>query len=621
MSDGLGKYTFLPWLRQGISTQLGQTDGAAVTGHANVQATVSIGGGPESAPVTVAIDLLGPGDVKTFDLRAISRVWPKENVFEVEPNYFPLLELFPADIAWRYTPAKASPQDRLRPWLGLMVLRDDEIDTLDGPTSARPLTALTTKANAPLPRVDQLWAWAHVQVDAADQIDVPTLQNLIDNASHRVVARLLCPRRLDQKTAYTAFLVPTLEGARQSALGLTAPASLDVAQPAWANDGSPVTLPVFYSWRFQTSDTGDFESLARRIVAEPLPPTMGQRQMDVSQPGMGLPQAASDPLAVESALMPLDPKPSAWDAGERQGWTAALAALLNLPDERLQTAGAPRTLTPPLYGRWYAAATRLDPSAPVTWFEDVNADPRTRVAAAAGWQVVQNEEQQLLAGAWAQVDAVRAANQQLRQAQLAREAAMRLYARHVLTRSAPQLASFTQPLHARVLVTVASQAKPLTVRALLQRSPLRAGVLTPAFARLSRPLGPVGVRQGLALSKTPSTLLDRVNSGQLRIAPPPPTPSKLPTPTTLGTQIAPPWLTPALNDWLKMVPRELWKVIEVLLRAILVRWRHFLDPELRGELQHFLTEIQGALASGAAPADDLARRIAVRDGTLMPAQI
>ena len=128
-----------------------------------------------------------------------------------------------------------------------------------------------------------------------------------------------------------------------------------------------------------------------------------------------------------------------WDAGERQGWTAALAALLNLPDERLQTAGAPRTLTPPLYGRWYAAATRLDPSAPVTWFEDVNADPRTRVAAAAGWQVVQNEEQQLLAGAWAQVDAVRAANQQLRQAQLAREAALRLYARHVLTRSAPQL--------------------------------------------------------------------------------------------------------------------------------------------------------------------------------------
>src|SRR5439155_2398410 len=141
--------------------------------------------------------------------------------------------------------------------------------------------------------------------------------------------------------------------------GLAVDPSLDATAPAWANDGSAVELPVFYRWRFQTSETGDFQSLARRIVARSLPPTAGERPMDVSAPGMGLPSAASAPLAAESALRALDSQPTSWDPAERQTWATALAALLNLPDQRLQQAGTPRTLTPPLYGRWYAATGRL----------------------------------------------------------------------------------------------------------------------------------------------------------------------------------------------------------------------------------------------------------------------
>ncbi len=519
-----------------------------------MKVTVGITGGSESVPITVAVDLIGPGDVKAFDVRAVTRTWPKENVFEVEPNYFPLLELFPADVAWRYTPAKADAQDRLRPWLGLIVLRDDEIDTLTLPTSAQPLTTLTTKARAPLPRIDQLWAWAHVHVDAADNVDVPAMQTMLDGASHQVFARLLCPRRLDPVTTYVAFLVPTLEATRQAALGQAVDSSADVSQPAWKNDGSAVTLPVFYSWRFQTSATGDFEALARRIVPRVLPATAGERPMDVSQPGMSLPPAASAPLAVESALKPLDGQATSWNAGERQTWTASLAGLLNLPAERLQQAGAPRILTPPLYGRWYAASTTLDPFGRPPWFQDLNTDPRTRVVAATGWQVVQNEQQQLLAGAWAQVDAVRAANTQLRQAQLAREAAIRLYTRHVLVQAQAQLASFTAPLHGRVLMPVTSGSKAMTVRAVVQRSPLRAGLFAPAFVRLSRPLGPVGVRQGRAFGRAGLTSVDRVNAGQLAIAPPPPPPTRIVTRATAAAQIAPPWLTPQLADWLKGLP-------------------------------------------------------------------
>jgi hypothetical protein len=621
--DTSGKYTFLPWLRQGISTQVSQTDGTPVSGHASVQVTVAITGGSESTaspapPVT--IDLLGPGDIKAFDSRAITRTWPQPNVFEVEPNYFPLVELFPADIAWRYTPAKANAQDRLRPWLGLIVLRDDEIDTLAAPTSAQPIATLTTKAGAPLPAVDQLWAWAHVHVDAADSIDVPTLQGLLDNASHQVVARLLCPRRLDQTTFYTAFLVPTLEATRLSALGQSVDPMLDVSQPAWKNDGTAVTLPVFYSWRFLTSDTGDFESLAKRIVPQSLPATIGQRPMDVSNPGMGRTLAASQPLAVESALEALDATPSAWSAGEEATWTTSLASLLNLSTTRITAGATDLTLTPPLYGRWYAAATALVTTAP-PWFQDLNTDPRTRVVAATGWQVVQNEQQQLLAGAWAQVGAVRAANTQLRFAQLAREAALQLYTRNLLVLPDAALLDITIPLHARVLVALTTQPKPLTLRAVVLQSPLRAGVLTPAFVKLARPLGPVGLRQGRALDPKPSAIVDRVNTGTLPVAPPPKPPTQIVTPGNAGATLAPPWLTPAFADWLKKLPHVLWQVIDDLLAAVLAAWPSFVAPKLRDELREFLVAIQAALAGGMSPGEALDLGVALKGGTLAPTQI
>src|SRR5689334_10056398 len=135
MSGDLGAYVFLPWLRQGISTRIERTDDTPMAGRADVRVTVGIGGGSESSPFDVSLALFGPGDVTAFDTRAITRHWPRPDVFEVEPNYFPLLELFPADLPWRYTPAAANAQDRLRPWLALIVLRDDEIAGIDAPSA------------------------------------------------------------------------------------------------------------------------------------------------------------------------------------------------------------------------------------------------------------------------------------------------------------------------------------------------------------------------------------------------------------------------------------------------------------------------------------------------------
>ena len=99
---------------------------------------VSVGPGPLSnagpAPV-VPLALYGPGDIGMLDARVVIRTWPRPNVFEAEPNYFPLIELQPADLPWRYTPARANAADRLRPWLVLVVLRYDEIKSVTVPTT------------------------------------------------------------------------------------------------------------------------------------------------------------------------------------------------------------------------------------------------------------------------------------------------------------------------------------------------------------------------------------------------------------------------------------------------------------------------------------------------------
>jgi hypothetical protein len=341
-----------------------------------------------------------------------------------------------------------------------------------------------------------------------------------------------------------------------------------------------------------------------------------------SSPGMGLPPAASHPLAAESALRALDSESTAWDPAERQAWSAAIAALLNLPKQRLEQPGASRTLAPPLYGQWYAATDALDPASPPPWFQDLNADPRLRAASALGWQIVQNDQQQLLAGAWAQVEGVREANAELRQAQLAREVALRLYERHVLVRSSSSVAAFTDPLHARVRM-LSSETGQKTVRALVRESPLRVGVLQPAFARLARPLGPVGVRQGRALAPraASSTLLQRIDRGALVAAPPAPVPKTMATASRAAAEIAPPWLTPHVADWLAKLPHAAWVVMEALLELVLAVWPHFVDPPLRSELEAFLTEIQQALHVGGLPGDDIRRRIAARDGKLAPEHI
>ena len=349
--------------------------------------------------------------------------------FRRSPNYFPLIELQPADLPWRYTPARANAQDRLRPWLCLIVVRDDEI------AAATPLT-VTVKAASSLPPLDQSWAWAHVQITGETTVDEATALDLLDNNPSRILARVVCPRRLDTRTAYTGYLVPALKRAVLAGLSQPVPDDVDDMAPAWATGDANIPLPIYYQWRFETGDAGDFEALIRRVVPRPMPATVGSRPMDETNPGLALPAASPTPLYAEAALRALDSTSTAWDAGAQATWTTAVETVLNRPAQLLAAPGGERVVAPPLYGQWYAAQNTVNAAAnPAAWFGDSNIDPRMRVGGGLGTLSIQADQQRYLAGAWAQVAGIRAANAALRAAQLAREAATRLYARHLIAQN------------------------------------------------------------------------------------------------------------------------------------------------------------------------------------------
>jgi hypothetical protein len=232
-------------------------------------------------------------------------------------------------------------------------------------------------------------------------------------------------------------------------------------------------------------------------------------------------------VELESALIPPKTTLDPWPGLDEHGFTAALASRTNAKAKKLE---------PPLYGRWLAAKDSLETStnAAPPWFHELNGDPRMRVAAGLGTVVVQTEQQQLLAGAWAQVEGIREANRALRQAQLARELALSIYTRHLSPLDVPSLLEVSAPLHSRVL------SGQRTVGAQIEASAIANGALAPTWRRKARALGSLGVRQNrpLATPQPPAqSALVRMNNGGLSIAPTPVQPPAPPTAEWAGARL------------------------------------------------------------------------------------
>ena len=553
--DTIARYSFLSWLRKGLGASLENTDVAGP--RATLEMSVEINAAHQ---VQKQVALFGPGDVVGIDAQAIIRTDPRPQVMNFEPNYLPLVEFYDEDFPWRYTPAAATIEHRLRPWITLAVLSDDEFKSIG--EGRLPVIRIFAPDEV-LPPPDQTWAWAHAHAnrDVTNSENAPTdeLDNLVRDAPDLVISRLLSPRRLVANRGYTAFVIPTFEVGRKAGLGQPVLPAQSGLEAAWG-DGQD-TFPVYYQWRFGTGTRGDFEYLVRQLVPRTLDARVGIRDMDVQQPGLDLPSITEPPaLGLEGALKTVDTQSTPWpDPSEFQ---SALTELINLPEDAQQQAGHDPIVTPPLYGRWHAGTARLGAETNPPWIEELNSDPRNRTAAGLGTRVVQDQQEQLMASAWQQFGEITEANRRLVHTQLAREVGLSLHAR-LRKLDEGRTLSFTAPVHARIL------ASPTTVRKVVRDSVLPTAAMDRSFRRLSRPRGPVSRRPGQELLGGAPSVIARLNASEITAALPRAAPTgqvaldavseDLTPPLPEGLLVALPWLR-----WLLLIAAVLIAVFSGL---------------------------------------------------------
>ncbi len=210
----------------------------------------------------------------------------------------------------------------------------------------------------------------------------------------------------------------------------------------------PVELPVYHHWRFATGPAGDFQSLALAIRGRTVPATFGSRPIDLSTSGLGLADTDDAQVRLGGALRALDADPVAWsDPALPARFAAALTEVLNTPD---QIPVDTPVLAPPRYGAAYRPAASLDPTVPARWYEQLNTDPTGRVTAALGVQVVQRDQETLVASAWDQAADLRAVASLGRLADAGIAMAERMQARHLAPLSAEVGVFVVAPLFPRL---------------------------------------------------------------------------------------------------------------------------------------------------------------------------
>ena len=546
--------SFLPWVRQGAASGIATIDTltpkqAAV---ADVSITLSVNNAPMPA---VPVRLRGPADVVGIDAHQVVRTDPRPGTSEFESNCFPSIEFDRADFPWLFTPARANTNGQLRPWLCLVVVRRQDgvqlASTVDSPLPVLSIAA-PAKPFIELPDLKDSWAWAHGQA-AADNGDPNAVSQALNGAPQLSLSRLVCPRVLVANTDYLACVVPTFDLGRKAGLGQpiadTELTAINALAPAWtltATTPVQLQLPVYYSWSFRTGPAGDFESLARRLKIS-VPAGLGQRTVDLSQPGFPLPATFPTKATVklEGALVPLrgTPPPVLWSDPIATDFERALANVVNQPGlNQIILPSADPLLAPPLYGRWHAGRVTVTPGA-ANWFDELNLDPRWRTAAAIGTSVIQDHQEVLMASAWEQAAQIQPVNQRMRQFQLSMAVGERLHARHLMALTEEVTLRFASPVFSRIRVPSSNPAG-RTLMATMSDTLLPAPATRPAMRRIGRQRGPLTRRvaaQGFVRSPI-NTWVARLNIVSGVPAPLPPDISRanvsfLPTVESVTTQV------------------------------------------------------------------------------------
>ena len=603
MSDILASYTFLPWLRQGIVSKIRRQDSlgavdVVVQDRASVRIFLDIKSDlTEGDPISISnlVQLVGPGDIIGVSSRAIVRTEPRNWVTDFEPNYLAFIEFYKEDFCWCYTPASAvqvddgSPVDdpqqtKLRPWLFLMVLEEEEFESgasLDGPLETVTFSNSADPA-AIFPPPDQTWGWAHVHVSKditggntrPPQQTVDALEDLIRQNPDEAVSRLVCPRKLRPNKGYHAFLIPAFEVGRLAGLGLPTKDE-NILAPSWG-DGQ-TQYPVYYRWYFRTGERGDFEYLVNLLEARPVDERVGIRDMDMQAPNFDVPGMIDGPndepvMGLEGALKSpqAQPQPAKWppaDPDDHPPFLTELAAKVNLQETLLDPdepdGGHPDPIiSPPLYGRWHALQKKLNVGQD-GWVNELNQDPRFRTPAGSGTEVIQGNQVTYMQKAWQQIGDLPQVNRKIFQVQVALAASHRVYIKNLLPLDDDQRMAITGQLHSRIM------GSPTTVFSQVNESQLPGVVLTPAFRRLTRPRGAL-MRKAVPESQGKFTdVISQLNEGDITAAPPKTAPENQISLDEASGDLVPDWVPDWLKDLLSS-PLTRWIILALMVLFLLL---------------------------------------------------
>jgi hypothetical protein len=516
-------YRFLPYVRRGLADRINDVDQPEtdLPSRAQLPVRVSLSTGDTAK---VDLRLYGPGDVIGIDPRVIVRTEPPRLARNVEPDQFVAIEFDSPDFPWMFTPARAGTDDKLRPWLVLVVVaKQDGVAVVV--RRDRPLPQLVIEPPAvpadELPNLSESWAWAHAHV--VEDAPPSSVADHLERHPHLNVSRLLCPRRLESGRDYIAAVVPALEHGLVAGLGQTPPDE-NTTKPAWgAGDGSvgvKVTLPMYFHWEFRTGPAGDFESLARQLVPRPVPDTVGRRRMFIGDAHPALPSLPAETggiLELEGALRAPEAGSGPELGPEHAQLVAALTALLDAPADHVIDGASDdaEAVAPPIYGGRHVQEARVVGSA-FRWLTELNGDPRHRAAAGLGAEIVRLNQERYMQSAWEQVGDVVAANALLDRARFVQQLADRIHQRHLRTLPDDVVLSLSAAVHRRIPVT---NGRALTRTVSL--STISDGAFDPSFRRIMSPRSAALTRAARLASHPGATVtvevINKLADGQLAL--------------------------------------------------------------------------------------------------------
>lgn len=498
MADLEGPLYFLSHMRRGVGQY--RSAGGTLAVSADIEADGKV------EPVAQELALIGPEHVTALSRDQILRQVPEPGSAGFEPNLLAAVEFAMPDLPWLFSPAMPDATGQIAPWLALVVVRDGPGITLrngDLAGGAPGLKVLEIRAPAvvarELPELAGSWAWAHVQVTA--DLEARSIADAFAQSPELFRSRLVCPRRLQPLTSYTACIVPTYRGGVAQGLGLSP--SPSPHEPAWTGTEPAIELPVYQSWSFRTGVRGDFEALVRKLT--PVELTAGAVAMDLSDPGdLRLPGAADVGATFRGALVGTAAPSDRWDEGHKAAWVEGMAEILathrpgaatDKPDYHALRDDP--VVAPPLWGGLKIGEStapdkpELGAEDKQPWFPVLNHHPRHRAGAGLGAEIVRRNQEDLMAEAWTRYEGLREVNRAFNQTRLAAETGAALKAR--------KIDPLTESAALRLTTHAGKRLGPPTgdLEAMMAAKAIPAGFATTALARVTRRRSVVGRRTGV----------------------------------------------------------------------------------------------------------------------------